>query len=50
MIQPIWTRLQKERIYLPLHTQIQSYAMAQRFDIPVNASGPVFFKEFRIQR
>ncbi len=47
-IRNIWTTVQKELIYLPLHDQIQTYAMKRRFDIPVNPSNTPYFKLFKL--
>ena len=47
-IKTIWTTVQKELIYLPLHDQIQTYAMKRRFDIPVNPSNTPYFKLFKL--
>lgn len=47
-IKNIWTTVQKELIYLPLHDQIQTYAMKRRFDIPVNPSNTPYFKLFKL--
>ncbi|PCO34627.1 hypothetical protein CQA09_29305, partial [Klebsiella pneumoniae] len=32
---------------LPLHDQIQTYAMVRKFDIPVNPSNTPYFKLFK---
>src|SRR2546429_3887639 len=34
LFRSIWSTVQKELIYLPLHDQIQTYAMERKFDIP----------------
>ncbi|MDR7378415.1 peptide/nickel transport system substrate-binding protein [Rhodoferax ferrireducens] len=47
-IKSIWTTVQKELIYLPLHDQIQTYAMVRKFDIPVNPSNTPYFKFFKV--
>ncbi|MDP9607213.1 UNVERIFIED_ORG: peptide/nickel transport system substrate-binding protein [Variovorax paradoxus] len=47
-IKSIWTTVQKELIYLPLHDQIQTYAMVRKFDIPVNPSNTPYFKLFKL--
>ncbi|KAF1021202.1 MAG: Heme-binding protein A [Paracidovorax wautersii] len=49
-IKSIWTTVQKELIYLPLHDQIQTYAMVRKFDIPVNPSNTPYFKLFKLAR
>ncbi|XAH23802.1 ABC transporter substrate-binding protein [Xylophilus sp. GW821-FHT01B05] len=49
-IKDIWTTVQKERIYLPLHDQIQTYAMVRKFDIPVNPSNTPYFKLFKLAK
>ncbi len=46
-IHSIWSTVQKELIYLPLHDQIQTYAMVRKFDIPVNPSNTPYFKLFK---
>lgn len=47
-IKSIWTTVQTELIYLPLHDQIQTYAMVRKFDIPVNPSNTPYFKLFKL--
>lgn len=47
-IKAIWTTVQKELIYLPLHDQIQTYAMKRKYDIPVNPSNTPYFKLFKL--
>ena len=47
-VKAIWTTVQKELIYLPLHDQIQTYAMVRKFDIPVNPSNTPYFKFFKV--
>ncbi|MDD2546629.1 MAG: ABC transporter substrate-binding protein [Burkholderiaceae bacterium] len=49
-VKAIWTQVQKDLIYLPLHHQIQTFAMARKFDIPVNPSGAVYFKNYAVVR
>lgn len=47
-IAEIWSTLQKEQIYLPLHNQILTYASTRRFDIPVNPTSSPFFKFYKV--
>ena len=49
-IRSIWTTVQKELIYLPLHDQIQTYAMVRKLDIPVNPSNTPYFKLFKLAK
>lgn len=49
-IKAVWTQVQKDLIYLPLHHQILTFAMARRFDIPVNPSGAIYFKYYKAVR
>ncbi len=43
-IHDIWTTVQKERIYIPLHNQVLDYAMVRKLDIPVDPMNYTFFK------
>jgi peptide/nickel transport system substrate-binding protein len=47
-IHDIWTTVQKERIYIPLHTQVLDYAMARKLDIPVDPMNYTFFKNAKV--
>ena len=49
-IKSIWTTVQNELVYLPLHDQIQTYAMVRKFDIPVNPSNTPYFKLFKLAK
>jgi peptide/nickel transport system substrate-binding protein len=49
-LKSIWSTVQKELIYLPLHDQIQTYAMARKFDIPVNPSNTPYFKLLKVAK
>lgn len=49
-IKSIWATVQKELVYLPLHDQIQTYAMVRKFDIPVNPSNTPYFKLFKLAK
>lgn len=48
-LKQVWEKVQSERFYLPLHSQILSYGMVRQLDIPVSASGPVYFKNVRLK-
>lgn len=47
-IHDIWTTVQKERIYLPLHHQVLDYAMVRKLDIPVDPMNYIFFKNAKV--
>ena len=47
-IHDIWTTVQKERLYIPLHHQVLDYAMVRRIDIPVDPMNYIFFKNAKV--
>ncbi|UST52388.1 ABC transporter substrate-binding protein (plasmid) [Comamonadaceae bacterium OTU4NAUVB1] len=47
-IHDIWTTVQKERIYIPLHHQVLDYAMVRKIDIPVDPMNYIFFKNAKV--
>ncbi|KAF1023228.1 MAG: Glutathione-binding protein GsiB [Paracidovorax wautersii] len=44
----IWSVVQKEQIYIPLHNQVLHYAMKRTLDIPIDPMNYVFFKNVKV--
>ena len=40
----IWSVVQKEQIYIPIHNQVLHYAMNRKLDIPVDPMNYTYFK------
>jgi peptide/nickel transport system substrate-binding protein len=48
ILHEIWSVVQKEQIYIPLHNQVLHYAMKRKLDIPVDPMNYTYFKNAKV--
>lgn len=49
-IKDIWTVVQKERFYIPLHDQVIHFASIKAIDVPVHPDNTLHFKEVKLNK